>query len=75
MREPTLAAGLGVTVAILLTARTRLHRFVRSVLTEDELEDALIFAGATLVILPILPDRAMGPTARSTRIRSGSWSS
>jgi uncharacterized membrane protein (DUF4010 family) len=61
MQKPALAAGLGVTVAILLTARTRLHRFVHSVLTEDELEDALIFAGATLVILPLLPDRAMGP--------------
>ena len=30
-------------------------------LTEDELNDALIFAGATLVILPLVPDRPMGP--------------
>ena len=61
MQKPALAAGLGVTVACLLAARRRLHQFVHAVLTEDELEDALIFAGATLVILPILPDRAMGP--------------
>jgi uncharacterized membrane protein (DUF4010 family) len=60
-QQPALAAGLGVVVALLLWSRTWLHRFVRKVLTEDELEDALIFAGATLVVLPILPDRAMGP--------------
>jgi len=61
MQQPALAAGLGVTITILLAARTRLHRFVRRVLTADELEDALIFLGATLVVLPILPDRPMGP--------------
>lgn len=61
MRQPLLAAGLGVVVAVILAARTRLHHFVRSVLTEDELNDALLFAGATLVILPLVPDRTMGP--------------
>ena len=60
-QQPALAAGLAVTVALLLASRSRLHRFVRTVLTEDELEDALIFAGATLVVLPILPNRPMGP--------------
>jgi uncharacterized membrane protein (DUF4010 family) len=61
MQQPALAAGLAVTVAVLLAARSRLHRFVRSVLTEDELQDALIFAGATLVVLPLVPNRPMGP--------------
>lgn len=61
MREPTHAAALGVIVAGLLTARTALHRFVRSVLTEKEVRDGLIFAAATLVVLPLLPDKAMGP--------------
>jgi uncharacterized membrane protein (DUF4010 family) len=61
MQQPTLAAGLGVIVAVLLAARSRIHHFVRSVLTEDELNDALVFAGATLVILPLVPDRPMGP--------------
>jgi uncharacterized membrane protein (DUF4010 family) len=60
-QQPALAAGLAVAVALLLASRSWLHRFVRKVLTEDELEDALIFAGATLVVLPILPDRTMGP--------------
>jgi uncharacterized membrane protein (DUF4010 family) len=61
MQQAALAAGLAVTVTVLLAARSRLHRFVRTVLTEDELQDALILAGATLVILPLVPDRQMGP--------------
>jgi len=61
MQRPALAAGLAVTVAVLLAAKSKLHRFVRSVLTEGELNDALIFAGATLVVLPLVPDRPMGP--------------
>jgi uncharacterized membrane protein (DUF4010 family) len=61
MQQPALAACVAVIVAVLLTARSRLHRFVRTVLTEDELNDALIFAGATLVVLPLVPDRPMGP--------------
>jgi uncharacterized membrane protein (DUF4010 family) len=63
VRQPPLAAGLGVAVAILLAARTRLHRFVRRVLTEQELHDALIFAAAALVVLPLTPDRPVGPLA------------
>ena len=60
MQQPALAGGLAVTVAVLLAARSPLHRFVRSVLTEDELKDALIFASATLIVLPLVPDRPMG---------------
>ncbi len=61
MQQPALAAGLGVAVAVLLATRSWLHGFVRSVITEDELNDALILAGATLVVLPLVPDRPMGP--------------
>ncbi|CAN5909945.1 DUF4010 domain-containing protein [soil metagenome] len=61
MREPEFAAGLGVVVAVLLAARSALHLFARSVLTEDELRDLLIFAAATLVVLPLLPDHPVGP--------------
>jgi len=63
LEHPVLAAGIGVTTAALLAARTPMHVFVRHVLTAGELRDALIFAAATLVILPLLPDRAMGPFA------------
>ena len=61
MQQPALAAGMAVGLAALLAARTPLHHFVRSVLTENEVNDALIFAGATLVVLPLLPNQALGP--------------
>jgi uncharacterized membrane protein (DUF4010 family) len=61
IKQPEFAAGLGVVVAVLLAARSPLHRFVRSVLTDDELRDLLIFAAATLVVLPLLPDKPIGP--------------
>jgi uncharacterized membrane protein (DUF4010 family) len=60
-RSPGLAAGLAVAVAVLLTSRDALHRFVRSVLTESELDDLLVLAAATLVVLPLIPDRYVGP--------------
>jgi uncharacterized membrane protein (DUF4010 family) len=63
VREPGLASGLAVGVAVLLAARTRLHRFVRGVLTEQEVHDALVFAAAALVVLPLTPDRTIGPFA------------
>ena len=55
------AAGLSVVVAALLNARSTLHRISRSVLSDVELKDLLIFAGATLVVLPLLPDEPVGP--------------
>src|SRR5215212_2589384 len=61
IKQPEFAAGLGVVVAVLLAARSALHRFVRSVLTDDELRDLLIFAAAALVVLPLLPDKPIGP--------------
>ncbi len=61
IREPAFAAALGVVTAVLLAARSALHRFVLAVLTDQEIRSLLIFAGATLVVLPLLPDRAVGP--------------
>lgn len=61
MRQPALAAGLGAGVAILLAARSRMHHFARKVLTEAEFNDALVLAAATLVVLPLIPDRYIGP--------------
>ena len=61
MSKPAIASGLAVSVAILLASRSRLHRFVRSVVTETELNDALVLAAAVLVVLPLVPDRFIGP--------------
>lgn len=63
MRDPALAAGLAVGVAILLAARQHMHHFVRRILTERELNDALMLAAATLVVLPLIPDYPVGPYA------------
>ncbi len=61
MREAALAAGIGAALALLLAARNRIHYFVRGVLTERELHDAALFAAAALIVLPLSPDRFMGP--------------
>ena len=55
--DPALAGGAAVVVAILLAARSRLHRFATVALSENELRDGLILAGAALVVLPLMPDR------------------
>ena len=57
LRETTLAAGLGVAVALLLSAKSRVHHFVQRVLTEQELHDALLLAAAAAIVLPLLPDQ------------------
>ncbi len=61
MRQPELAAGVAVIVAIVLAARTRLHTFIHSVLTDVEVHDGLLLAAAALVILPLIPDTAVDP--------------
>ena len=55
MSEPTLAAALAVSVAILLAAKEPMHGFVLGTVTKDELNDFLILAAATLIILPLVP--------------------
>lgn len=59
--EPTLAAAFGVVVAILLASREYLQRFVANALTEQELHDGLLLGAAALVVLPLVPDEAIGP--------------
>jgi uncharacterized membrane protein (DUF4010 family) len=61
LHEPGLAGGVAVAVAVLLAARDRIHHFVRRVLTQEELADALVFAAGIFVILPLVPNRYLGP--------------
>lgn len=61
MTAPILAAALAVSAAILLSAKEPIHGFVLGVLTREELNDFLILAGATLIILPLMPNAPMGP--------------
>jgi uncharacterized membrane protein (DUF4010 family) len=60
-RHPATGAGLGVVVAIMLAARTRLHRFVLDQLNAQELHDGMLLAAAALVVLPLLPNQAIDP--------------
>lgn len=55
------AVAIGVVLTLLLSYREKLHAFVRTQLTDQEIQDALTLATAALVILPLLPDRYMGP--------------
>jgi uncharacterized membrane protein (DUF4010 family) len=59
--DPALASAVGVCVAILLAAKTPLHSSVTTVLSKAEMNDMLVFAAATLVVFPQLPNRYMGP--------------
>lgn len=59
--RPALALEAGVVVATLLALRMQLHRLVRDRITDQELLDALTFAIAAVVILPLLPNRPIDP--------------
>lgn len=59
--HPGLAAGIAVLVAGALFAKRPLHELVRERLSEEELRDGLLLAGAALVVLPLLPDDPVDP--------------
>jgi uncharacterized membrane protein (DUF4010 family) len=61
MSQPVIAAGLAVGVAILLAAKEPLHGFVKVAVTRNELNDFLILAAATLIVLPLVPNAFIGP--------------
>jgi len=60
LRNPLLAASLGVITTILLASRDFLHAALKNLLSEQEAHDALVFLAAALVILPLVPDRQIG---------------
>ncbi|MGE5111315.1 MAG: MgtC/SapB family protein [Acidobacteriaceae bacterium] len=58
---PGVAAGTAVAVAVLLASRSKIHHFVSRALSEEEMNDALVFAAVILVVLPLVPNRFVGP--------------
>jgi uncharacterized membrane protein (DUF4010 family) len=56
-----LAAALAIATALLLVGKRRIHAFARDVVTDTEVEDALKFLVIAFVVLPLLPDRNLGP--------------
>jgi uncharacterized membrane protein (DUF4010 family) len=59
--RPAAAAAGGVVVTVLLAARERLHRFVRAIVTGEEIRDGLILLAAIAVVLPLVPAQPIGP--------------
>ncbi|MFL1527601.1 MgtC/SapB family protein [Pseudomonas sp. O230] len=60
---PELAIAVGVVIAGLLTYRQKLHHFANNQLTEAEMRDGLVLLVVALVVLPLAPDRFIGPYA------------
>ena len=61
MRSPGLAGALAVVVAILIQAKSKLHRFSRERLSDREIADGLTLLAFALIVLPLLPDEPIGP--------------
>jgi uncharacterized membrane protein (DUF4010 family) len=61
LSHPALAAGISVVVAAVLYAKRPLHDLARQGISEQELQDVLLLAGAALVVLPLLPDQPIDP--------------
>lgn len=59
--RPALAVALAVVTTGLLVSKARIHRFARDAVSEIEVEDAIKFFVVAFVILPLLPDRDLGP--------------
>ena len=59
--QPVLAAAAGVLIAVLLVLRAPLHAFARAKLSDQELRDGVLLAGAAILVLPILPDHPVDP--------------
>jgi uncharacterized membrane protein (DUF4010 family) len=55
-----LAGAVGVATAVILSAKIELKRFVAR-LTREDLVAALKFGVVTAIVLPVLPDRGLGP--------------
>lgn len=62
-QRPQPAVSTAVVIAVLLASKARLHHFAREVITEHEVDDALKFFVVAFVVLPLLPDRNVGPYA------------
>ncbi len=59
--QSALAVALAALVAGLLVSKESLHRLIRETVTDLEVEDAIKFLIIAFVVLPVLPDRELGP--------------
>lgn len=56
-----MAAALGVLSAILLKAKSSIHKISRELISEQELGEALLILASALIVLPLLPSKAIDP--------------
>lgn len=59
--QRVLASALGVVVAILLYVKKPLQHLTRELISDHELEDALMLAAAAVVVWPLLPQEPLDP--------------
>lgn len=59
--DARLAAAVAIVFLILLAGKSRIHAFAREIVTDVEIDDAIKFLVIAFVILPLLPDRDVGP--------------
>lgn len=71
MRAHVLAAGIGLTVVLLLVAKSPIHRFVTMRLTQQELHDGLLLIAIAFIVVPLLPSRTIDPWAAINSQRLG----
>jgi len=60
MGDRVIAVMVGGAIAILLYSKEHLHNFIEN-LQQKDLSAIMTFAGISLVILPLLPDKTFGP--------------
>ncbi len=60
---PAVAGTIAIVTTVLLHLRSRLHRFVSETLTDDEVEDALVFLVLAFVVLPLVDRASSDPWA------------
>lgn len=56
-----LAAAMSIGLVLLLATKHKMHYYVKKVLTQQELNDTIIFLACAFILLPILPNKSMGP--------------
>jgi uncharacterized membrane protein (DUF4010 family) len=59
--KPAVAFAAAICAALVLATRNDLHTFLHKHLTDRELRDALVLGASALVILPLVPNRFIGP--------------
>ncbi len=61
IHAPLLTACIAIITTGLLALKTQLHTFIKGVLSEQELHDAIIFLGVVCIAVPLAPNQAIGP--------------